>query len=93
MTASTQGDLSMEARDWRLIKIFAKNVVWLVTSMVGMVSWMLILWWLPEPWSIILGFTAPVLFLISLCWEQAKYRLERQEFAEKRLLDQLARDD
>lgn len=83
----------MEARDWRLIKIFAKNVVWLVTSMVGMVSWMLILWWLPEPWSIILGFTAPVLFLISLCWEQAKYRLERQEFAEKRLLDQLARDD
>ena len=83
----------MQARDWRLIKIFAKNVGWIVVSMVCMVSWMLILWWLPQPWSIILGFTAPVLFLISLCWEQAKYRLERQEFAEKRLLDQLARDD
>ena len=83
----------MQARNWRLIKIFAKNVGWLVACMVGMVSWIVVLWWLPQPWSIILGFTAPVLFLISLCWEQAKYRLERQEYAEKRLLDQLARDD
>jgi hypothetical protein len=34
-----------------------------------------------------------VLFLINICWEQAKYRLERQEYAEKRLADQLAKDD
>ena len=45
----------MQARDWRLIKIFATNVGWLVASMVGMVSWVLILYWLPQPWSIILG--------------------------------------
>ena len=83
----------MDARNLRLIKIFATNVGWLVASMVGMVSWMLILWWLPQPWSIILGFTAPLLFLIHICWEQAKYRLERQEFAEKRLLDQLTNMD
>jgi hypothetical protein len=42
---------------------------------------------------VICGIAAPVLFLISICWDQAKYRLERQEFAEKKLLDQLARDD
>ena len=83
----------MDARNLRLIKIFATIVGWLVASMVGMVSWMLILWWLPQPWSIILGFTAPLLFLIHICWDQAKHRLERQEYAEKRLLDQLRRDD
>jgi membrane protein YdbS with pleckstrin-like domain len=83
----------MDARNWRLLKIFAKNVAWLVACMVGMVSWVIILWWLPEPWGVVLGFTAPVLFLINICWEQAKYRLERQEYAEKRLADQLAKDD
>ena len=83
----------MDARDWRLLKIFATNVAWLLACMVGMVSWVVVLWWLPQPSSIILGFTAPLLFLIHICWDQAKHRLERQEFAEKRLLDQLSRED
>ena len=83
----------MQARDWRLIKIFATNVGWLVASMVGMVSWVLILYWLPQPWSIILGIMVPLGFFINICWDQAKYRLERQEYAEKMLLDQLSRED
>ena len=83
----------MDACNWRLLKIFATNVAWLLACMVGMVSWVIILWWLPQPWSVICGIAAPMLFLISICWDQAKHRLERQEYAEKRLLDQLARDD
>jgi len=83
----------MDARNWRLIKMFAANVGWLVAVVLGTASWALTLYWLPQPWSLICGIAAPMLFLISICWEQAKHRLERQEFAEKKLLDQLARDD
>ena len=83
----------MDARNLRLIKIFAKNVGWLLACIVGMVSWVLTLHWLPMPWDAILGFTAPLLFLINICWDQAKHRLESQEYAEKKLADQLSRDD
>jgi len=34
-----------------------------------------------------------VAFFLKLSWDMAKSRLERQEMLEKRLLDQLARDD
>jgi len=83
----------MEARDWRLIKMFAANVGWLVAVVLGTASWVLTLYWLPEPWSAILGFSLPVLFLLNICWDQAKHRLERQEMLEKRLADQLASMD
>lgn len=83
----------MQARDWRLIKIFAKNVGWLVASMVGMVSWMLILWWLPVPWDMVLGCCVPLAFFLKLSWDLAKSKLERQEMLEKRLLDQLTNMD
>jgi Flp pilus assembly protein TadB len=83
----------MDARDWRLIKMFAANVAWLLAIMVGMVSWIVVLWWLPQPWSVICGIAAPVLFLVSICWDQAKHRLERQEMLEKKIADQLVNSD
>jgi cyanate permease len=83
----------MDARDWRLLKMFALNVAGMLAFIVGLVGYMLLLWWLPVPWDMVLGFSVPVAFFLKLSWDMAKSRLERQEMLEKRLLDQLARDD
>jgi cyanate permease len=83
----------MEARDWRLLKMFALNVAGMLAFIVGLVGYMLLLWWLPDPWGMVLGFCVPVAFFLKLSWDMAKSRLERQEMLEKRLADQLASMD
>jgi len=83
----------MDARTWRLIKMFAANVGVVLAFILGLAGYMLLLWWLPEPWGMVLGCCAPLGFFIWLSWDLARLRLERQEMLEKRLADQLSRDD
>ena len=83
----------MDARDWRLIKMFATNVACMLAFAAGFAAYMALLWWLPDPWGMILGFCTPAFFFLKLCWDLAKSRLERQEMLEKRLADQLASMD
>jgi hypothetical protein len=83
----------MDARNWRLIKIFALNVAGMLAFILGLVGYMALLWWLPDPWGMVLGFCVPVAFFLKLSWDLAKSKLERQEMLEKRLADQLASMD
>ena len=83
----------MQARNLRLIRIFVTNVGWMLLFILGFVTYVTVLYLLPMAWSVALGIMVPLGFFINICWDQAKYRLERQEYAEKMLLDQLSRDD
>ena len=83
----------MQARNLRLIRIFVTNVGWMLLFILGFVTYVTVLYLLPMAWSVALGIMVPLGFFINICWDQAKYRLERQEYAEKMLLDQLSRED
>lgn len=83
----------MQARNLRLIRIFVTNVGWMLLFILGFVAYVTVLYLLPMAWSVALGIMVPLGFFINICWDQAKYRLERQEYAEKMLLDQLSRED
>ena len=83
----------MDARNWRLLKMFALNVGGMLAFILGLVDYMLLLWWLPVPWDMVLGCCVPLAFFLKLSWDLAKSKLERQEMLEKRLLDQLTNMD
>ena len=73
--------------------MFALNVGGMLAFILGLVDYMLLLWWLPVPWDMVLGCCVPLAFFLKLSWDLAKSKLERQEMLEKRLLDQLTNMD
>ena len=64
--------------------MFALNVGGMLAFILGLVGYMLLLWWLPVPWNAVLGCCVPLAFFLKLSWDLAKSKLERQEMLEKK---------
>ena len=83
----------MDARNLRLIKLFAGHIGAVLLWMAGAAGYLAAIELLPWPWGMILAIVGAGSAISWFAWDIAKYRLERQEYAEKKLADQLVNSD
>ena len=83
----------MDARNFRLLKLFASNIGIVMLWIAASAAYVLAIELLPWPWGMILAIVGAGSEISWFAWDIAKYRLERQEYAEKKLADQLVNSD
>lgn len=83
----------MDARNLRLIKLFASHISAVLLWMAGAAGYLAAIELLPWPWGMALAVIGTISVISWFSWDLAKSRLEHQEFKEKKLADQLVNSD
>ena len=82
----------MDARTFRLAKIFVKNIMFMLLWIGGMFAYTTGLWLIPEPYNWIIALTVVGGFVSFLVWSLSANQLNSLEHKERMLAERLSRE-